>query len=67
MARPTPLQSAVGPWQKTAKPCPSATPTAADPAYATCQYKVLFDKNLKARNSYWLSASCADRLNAPAK
>ncbi|MDB5884993.1 MAG: OmpA family protein [Polaromonas sp.] len=38
---------------------------AADSTYATCQYKVLFDKNLKARNFYWLPASCAGKLNTP--
>ena len=40
---------------------------AADPAHVTCQYKVLFDKNLKARNFYWLPASCADNVNPPTK
>ncbi|MDH6185784.1 outer membrane protein assembly factor BamE [Polaromonas sp. CG_23.6] len=38
---------------------------AADSAYSTCQYKVLFDKDLKTRNFYWLPASCAAALNSP--
>lgn len=39
----------------------------ADSANVTCQYKVLFDKNLKAQNFYWLPASCADKLNPAVK
>lgn len=37
------------------------------PGYITCQYKVLFDKNLKAQNFHWLPESCADKANSPGK
>lgn len=32
----------------------------------TCQYKVLFDKEILARTFHWKPASCAEFLNAPA-
>jgi OOP family OmpA-OmpF porin len=30
--------------------------------YVTCQYKVIFDKNLTGRSFFWAPAACADRL-----
>ncbi len=33
--------------------------------YVTCQYKVLFDKDMKARSFYWAPESCAAVLNKP--
>lgn len=33
----------------------------------TCQYKVLFDKDVLARSFFWKPASCADIVNGPKK
>jgi OmpA-OmpF porin, OOP family len=34
--------------------------------YVTCQYKVIFDREVTGRSFYWAPASCADRLNPQA-
>ncbi|SPO65101.1 outer membrane protein assembly factor BamE [Pseudomonas sp. JV241A] len=30
--------------------------------YRTCQYKILFDRNMKTQDVFWLPAQCAEQL-----
>lgn len=36
------------------------------PAFVTCQYKVIFDKQGKAQTFHWLPANCVEQLRRPA-
>lgn len=41
-------------------------PGAGEGKPATCQYKVIFDKDMRGQTFHWLPASCAAHVDAPA-
>ncbi len=41
-------------------------PDAQDDKPATCQFKVIFDKQMKGQTFHWQPASCASRVDGPA-